>query len=263
LPPKIITKTVYKPCYIYVQDTTGQSPSLEEAKRIAESNFNNMAIAESNKSANNLNKENAIYFIGASNLNAKSEGIGLRNIQPEHSFVSPIDNNFEYAYTPRKPLGLQIEWNASTAWMMPDASINPSSFAKFNNNSVSVFYELDNNWIIGAGLRQETFFQDFEGTDSRGERFRYEQQPNLTTYSLALRYRTNPFWGFCSLLSQGTVGLNNAGPVVRGSVGTEISLSNAFSFVVGLEYSNLFYKHQNSNYNSSKMGLVYGLNFKF
>lgn len=251
-PVKIVTKTVYKPYYVYVEDTTGNSPSLEDAKANAErntaaitENLNNTQTAETQ-----LSRANAFCH----DLRFTSPKCNLMPLQM-NEFVAPI--------TKHEPLGLAIEWNGSTMWNNPKATTDPASYAKFNNNSVALYYELNDNWIIGAGVRQETYFQDFVGTAEDGKPYRYQQQPNFTTYSLSVRYRTNPYLGFCSLLGQATLGLNTAGFVPRGMLGAELSISPSFSFVVGMEYSTLYYKHQSSNYNTSKYGFVYGLNFKF
>ena len=250
---RVITKTVFKPYYVYVEDTTGNSPTLDVAKAQAEKDANQLiaALAEKPTEPTHISR-------GCADLRQE-----FSFAKPRYGFVSPTDYQFSAPTSDRKPLGFQLEWNGSTMWNNPDATIDPSSYARFNNNSVALYYELSDNWIVGAGLRQETFFQDFYGTDSVGRAFRYEQQPNLTTYGLSLRYRSDIYWGFCSLLTQATFGLNTAGPVARGTFGTEISISRSFSFVAGLEYSALFYQHQNKNFNSSKFGFIYGLNFKF
>lgn len=251
-PVKVVTKTVYKPYYVYVEDTTGNSPALDVAKANAEKNAD--AII------NKLNNEQASESL-ISRTNALLPE--LRVNAPRSNFAPFGIVDFNIPVAKYEPLGLAIEWNGSAMWNNPEETTDPSSFARFNNNSIMLFYELSDNWIVGAGIRQETFFQQFEGTDDAGARFRYEQQPNLSTYNLALRYRTNQYLGYFSILGQATFGLNQAGPVARGMVGTEVSISPSFSLVAGMEFSSLYYKHQNTKYNTSKYGFIYGLNFKF
>lgn len=261
-PVKIVTKTVYKPYYVYVEDTTGNSPSLEDAKANAERNT--AAIAE--RLNNPLASE---YRIGRANVLINDLHDDLRISAPRNSFamhnsIAPLGAmDFNMPVTKSEPLGLQIEWNGSAMWNNPEATTDPSSYAKFNNNSLTVFYALSDNWLVGAGIRQETFFQEFEGKDESGALYRYEQQPNLSSYNFAVRYRTNPYLGYFSLLGQATFGLNQAGPVARGMVGSEVAISPSFSLVAGLEFSSLFYKHQSARFNTSKYGFVYGLSFKF
>ncbi len=251
-PVKIVTKTVYKPYYVYVEDTTGNSPSLEDAKANAERNT--AAIAEG------LNNPQASeYRIGRTNVLHDD----LRISSPRSSFAPLGAMDFNMPVAKSEPLGLEIEWNGSAMWNNPEATTDPSSYAKFNNNSLMLFYALSDNWLVGAGIRQETFFQEFEGKDETGALYRYEQQPNLSSYNFAVRYRTNPYLGYVSLLGQATFGLNQAGPVARGMVGSEVSISSSFSLVAGLEFSSLFYKHQSARFNTSKYGFVYGLSFKF
>jgi hypothetical protein len=159
-------------------------------------------------------------------------------------------------------LGLTAELRGSQYWFMPgEATVNPEKFAMFNNTAASLLYQLTDNISVGADIRQETFFQVFEG-DSAGLKFRYSQQPNFTSYGLIMRYNIT-HWGDFSPMGQIYIGGTNAGLIGRLMAGMAYSPYPDISFMLGIEYSGLKYTHQVQGYNASKLGVNYGVGFSF
>jgi hypothetical protein len=183
------------------------------------------------------------------------------NIFPNIS-LAPVTNRLSSLIIPGNPLGLSLEFRGSQNWNIPAEIIYPQKLSKFNNLALSAYYNITDNFSAGLEIRQETFFQQYEGTKDGG-RYEYQQQPNFTSYGLNLRY-TLPFdfLGF-EPFGQISGGLTNAGYIGRGMVGLKYSPYRDISFILGGEGSRLFYQHQGTGYNTDKFGLNYGVLFNF
>lgn len=251
--PQIITKTVYKPVYVYLpadnkQESNNnanpvQNDDIQVKKDILLSHSplyssNSFGNCHNNVSNNNMNDINSIFSIP--------------------KLVNEYTNN---VYS--NPIGISLVVSGSQNWFAHNPTINPRQTARLNNNSLGIFYDLSDALSLGMEIRQENFFQIFEGNDSIGNRYRYEQQPNFTSYGLSLRYRLlNIFDEFFPTL-QVNLGGNRAGFVGRGALGLEYSPFSSLSFLINGEYSSLRFKHQGTNYWSPKFGLNYGISLKF
>ncbi len=158
--------------------------------------------------------------------------------------------------------GLALEVRGAANWNIPSETLYPKKISEFVNSGIALHYELADWVIIGADIRQETFFVQYNGEDQYGQRYEYEQHPNLTSYGFNLRfmpieiYKFDPYFNF-------NLGLNNYGEVARGAFGAEYSLYTDLAFILELEYSYLFYNHQNTPFNARKAGVNYGIKYKF
>lgn len=155
---------------------------------------------------------------------------------------------------------LYFEWNSSINRNIPLESISPSSLQIFNNNNVSIFYRLTNNFDIGFEFRQENFFQQYEDNLKL-----YEQTPNFTTYSIALKYnfmKDKMIYGLTNY-SKIESGFNEGGIVIRTALGAQYELYNGFYLNTNFEYSNLFFSNNYDNFNAHKMTLNYGIRYDF
>ncbi len=178
----------------------------------------------------------------------------IQNSLPgKFDFMSPINNQI---------YGVNFEVKSSSNWNIPKETINPTEFNKLNNMSLDLLYKISDDFKIGAGVRQETFYTVYTGEEANGSVFRYMQQPNLTTFSLIGKYY--PF-DFMSIKTYGqlNLGLNVAGWVAKPIIGIEYFPVDNFSVLLAFEYSYFNYKHQNNSFSSSKAGLNYGLSFHF
>ena len=157
-----------------------------------------------------------------------------------------------------------IEFRKSEVWFSQNPTIYPKNLAAFNNSSLAIMYDISKEFAAGFDLRQETFFQKFNH-DSSGYNLQFEQQPNLTSGGVFLRWQPEfiSFWNINPLL-QTTLSANEAGYVMRGMFGLSFSPYNGITFVGGYEYSNLLFSHNNNNsLTSSKYNLNYGIKFNF
>ncbi len=153
-----------------------------------------------------------------------------------------------------------IEWNTSVNQNLPGETISPSRIQKFNNNNLALFYKFNKNLDFGLEVRQENFFQKYED-----ELKFYEQTPNFTTYSLAIKYNLfeNIIFQNMSNYIKFQGGGNQGGIVSRFALGLNYEIYDGFGLNANLEYSNLFFKNNFNNYNSEKITLNYGIKYMF
>ncbi len=195
------------------------------------------------------------YIQNLDNLDLK-KSTEIEYINENNSEIIPL-SMFDF-----KDLGLSIEVKNASYWNLPKESIYPSEISKFHNMSVSVLYDLSENWKIGGEIRHETFYVKYLSTDALRQDFIFEQQPNLTSVEFALRYM--PFSNQkVKPLFQVNLGGGQFGFTYRGTVGTEIELYENLAFVLNVNYAILSYYHQTKWNNSNKIGLNYGINYKF
>ena len=154
-----------------------------------------------------------------------------------------------------------LELRSSNYFNSSKPTISPQEYSSLNNLAVSLMYNANRNLSIGADVRQETFFLQYQGIES-GEEYLYEQQPNFTTFSGLARYKLDSWNGFRPF-GQVSAGFNSIGLVSRAMMGLEYSAFNNFSFMLSVDFNNLTYTHQNNYFNSSKFGLNYGLVYSF
>ena len=111
-------------------------------------------------------------------------------------------------------------------------------------------------------LRHETFYVKYDSYDEFNQQYIFEQQPNFVSYGLVARYSPIEFHGLKPYI-QANISRNNFGVIARGNTGLQYELYPNFDFTVNFEYSYLFFNHQNTMYNGKKIGLNYGINYKF
>jgi hypothetical protein len=185
------------------------------------------------------------------------------NIIPEYKLNSEIKNTeyYQKISTDFKELGLSVETRYSTYWNTVNENVLPSEISKFHNIDIFVYKEILQNLLLGAGVRQETFYAKYY-TVENGRDFIYEQQPNLTNYELAVRYLPYSI-GFFKPLIQFNLGGGKYGYTYRGAIGSEINLIENFSILLTIDYATFNFFHKDIKNNSGKVGINYGINYKF
>lgn len=153
-----------------------------------------------------------------------------------------------------------LEWNNTINRNLPAESISPSTLKNFNNNNLGIYYILNKNIDLGFEVRQENFFQVYEDKLKI-----YEQTPNFTTYTIALKFN---FWDekFIYNLSnyaKAQFGGNNGGFVSRIALGLNYELYDGFYLNSNVEYSNLLFKNNYNQFNSNKISINYGIKYNF
>lgn len=185
---------------------------------------------------------------------ARSNNISGFDIQNRVDYSNKL-LNFE-------DLGLSIEVRNSAYWNMANENVLPSEISKFHNMSLSMLYELFDNFKVGAEIRQETFYVKYLSTDGILQNYIYEQQPNLTSIGALLRYTFLDKETF-KMFAQNNVSANYYGLVYRGSLGMEYYVIPQISILGAVDFAGLYYQHQKKTNTSEKVGFSYGINFKF
>ncbi|MDQ1265762.1 MAG: hypothetical protein QG635_914 [Bacteroidota bacterium] len=155
-----------------------------------------------------------------------------------------------------------LEIRNSAFWNFPTETIYPGELSKFNNAGITIFYHISTNFSMGLDLRQETFYAVYEGIELDSHRYRYEQQPNFTSYGINLRYKFSALFGFEPLI-QLNGGMNLSGYVIRPMIGLSYQIAGGISAMLGAEYCGMWYIHQNNWFSTSKAGILYGINYRF
>ena len=161
-----------------------------------------------------------------------------------------------------KDLGLSIEVRSSSYWNTVNENVLPSEISKFHNMSLSILYELFDNFKVGAEVRQETFYVKYISTDGLLQDYIFEQQPNLTSFGTLLRYTFLDKETF-KMFAQNNISANYYGLVYRGSIGMEYYVIPQISIIGAVDFAGLYYQHQKNTNTSEKVGFSYGINFKF
>jgi hypothetical protein len=159
-----------------------------------------------------------------------------------------------------EPLGLSIEFNGAQYWQLKTVPIAQSSIPKFYNSGLALFYKVSDNLSFGMDIRNEHYYQQFEGTDDLGDKYMYRQYPNYLSYTGGVKwsfFNYKAFTAFSKLMA----GATKTGMVGRGTLGLQYSPQPQYTFTVGLEGSFLRYTHQNNAFYSPKIGLNYGVLF--
>jgi hypothetical protein len=238
-----INQTNAKPLikYIYIHD-----------------NANNSELIDNNKIINN--SDNIVNILNSPISKTEKSSLLSHNLDGPKPITGIKNNKMLFSFIPNNDIF--VELRNMIVFNIPQPTISPNRYSEFNNLALTVFYEITDNGKVGLECRQETFFQKYKGTDLQGVNNIYEQQPNFTTVSLAYRYNflnQNEY----SLFGQLQLGGNIVGYVGRIMAGASYNAYDDLIFVAGIEYSNLYYRYQKQGFSSSKLGLNYGINYKF
>ena len=244
--PTIVSSEIPKP-----------SPIIK--KNITAPVFNNKSVEEQN----NLSAENQIE---ENNLSYSSI-VPMQDYKPSDvnaSFPSLPLNYASRVFVVRynEPLGLSFGLGNNPSWNLLDEKIPPYNVSPFNNFCISVFYDLSDNFKIGAEARQETFYTEYYENGTKDTVFKLLQQSNLTTFGAIAKwypYRLGPFYPYLGI----NAGVNLGGFILRPGVGMEFFPYNDIGFTLGMDYSYFRYQHLNNWFSNSKVGINYGVFIKF
>ena len=249
---KTITKIKYVPVYINKENEIDNTKDLSLVD-----NTDNMALADAQK-------EIQVFKLQKTDIQNVNniEPIGMRNPIPVINEVMNIPVEFSL------PDKFSVELRGFQDWHATSPSVNPAEQMRFNNSSVAVFYSLTENIKAGLDYRRENFVQVFSGYDSEGNYVQYEQQPNFNSLNLIMRYENFADIYGVSPFIQAAYGFTNAGSIFRAMPGLKYSPYDGYSFILGLEYSDLFFRHTDARSNtiknsSDKIGITYGIGIDF
>jgi hypothetical protein len=198
----------------------------------------------------------------------KSEIININSIPEQHSNISSsYINSFTDLYNQAdfkkdsKKTGFTVSFSGTEDKSLKNVVLPETSHPVFSRNGIEILYNVNDNLKMGVDLRQEYFFQDYK-THINGTYYQIYQHPNLFTVGLATKLNITKLYKNTSLVTKLGLGLNEAGPVIRGMIGVDYDPSEAFGFSLGLENSNLFYfNDKKALYVTPKLGIVYSIKF--
>ncbi len=166
---------------------------------------------------------------------------------------------------PSLPVGMSVQYRAFSAVTSPSAATASETDPLFNNMAVGVLYRVGNEDEIGLEFGQQSFPQQYNGMEGE-KHVRYEQ--NLMTSWLNALYR-HQFRGlaigravvpFLSLQAGATM---EGWPMMRGSLGAQITPLQNVKFLFGLEGGSMLYPFQQTWFSSRSVGLTYGVSVGF
>lgn len=157
----------------------------------------------------------------------------------------------------------RFEFKNTPSWHTNKTLVQPNEISRFNNLSITLLFPLLNGLLLGADFRQETFYLEYEGYNERGQSAFIYQQPNITTYSLAVRYSPFDISDDLRSIVQFNMGLNKYGYVFREMAAIEYYPFENVYFTVGAELNQFIFQHNKDYFSSSKFGLIYGIGVKF
>jgi hypothetical protein len=236
--------------YVYIREKSKEPIADEETKpEVMKPNENQTFLITQSKIGPGMNN-------GINNLLSS-------NSRNDFPFAPKNEATFKpSSFNSQSDLWLSFEMRGSANWNFPKETISPLSYNKFNNMNLSIFYKLSDKFRAGLGVKQETFYTVFDGTESDGSIYKYYEQPNLTTYSGNFRYYPIDTGALSPYLQLG-LGLNTGGYVAMPSLGLEYQAYTNLSFILGIEYDYFWFSHQNKWFSASKAGFSYGISYQF
>lgn len=191
--------------------------------------------------------------------NVISSNLSLSNFTDIVSQILPIKMN--YSRTQPSKINIMLQTRGSYALTNPEMNFAENDFIG-NTYNLGVYVDVYENVYAGAEFGSEVFSQIFVGSEQPGEI--YDQTPTLFYFGLSGKYEFNQLsLGIVKPVGHLFVGGSSLGPLVRANAVIQANLLNQVGIFVGLEGGLLYYKNQNTWYNSSKLGIVGGINFKF
>lgn len=173
-----------------------------------------------------------------------------------------VPNNETLKFDIAKPIGITLGITGIQDWQLQSDVLNENTGTKFNNLAISAKYQLSDKLSIGFDMRKEQFYQNFIGNDKFGNQYQYRQTPDYLSYAATLKWNFASY-DYLNFFSEVSAGATETGPLGRILCGMEFRASYNYSFYLGVEGSDLHYQVSNCWYDSPKIGLNYGVLYKF
>ncbi len=159
--------------------------------------------------------------------------------------------------------GIRIEAKKTAGRSFNKETVNPNDLSILNNAGLSIFCELTDNLSIGLDMRQEDFFLIYNGADSLENPIRIEQNASLALFGIIARYYPDiEVLGFKPSV-QLLAGGGEYGFTIRAGAGMHYNLFSDFGILMQAEYTHLFFMHDKKYSNQGKIGINYGIYYKF
>lgn len=168
---------------------------------------------------------------------------------------------FNYATKSFDLDNISLMFTGNDSYSIPKSPLPRSSQPIFDSKSLILMYDITPSFSVGVDVRQEFYYLDYTGQVASMD-FRYEQNTNFTSLGIVGKWNWLNYEHFKSFANL-YVGGNKIGQIGRFMIGTEISPSKEYGFIIGVEGSLLRHLHQNREFFAKKIGLNYGIIFHF
>lgn len=235
------------------QNNLRVNPEQPAVKQTSDQNLNAGIV-------NNFNN-NTISLLDKSEI-ASFNSITEPDYKINSSYFNPIQevHNAEDFRNSTKKTGFTVSFTGSEDKSLKNVMLPETSHPVFSRNGIEILYDVNDNMKMGLDLRQEYFFQNYKA-HINGIHYQIYQHPNLFTLGLAAKLNITKLYKNTSLVTKLGLGINEAGPVIRGMIGVDYDPSNDFGFSLGIENSNLLYRNEKVFYVTPKLGIVYSIKF--
>ncbi|MFP4368092.1 MAG: anti-sigma factor family protein [Candidatus Kapaibacterium sp.] len=222
-----------------------------------ESNYRNISQMSPVDGMTAFNSE-AVYnktYISGRGLNAQ----GITDNLPA-TYGSEYQSGYDISGKPGK-YSVQIFRFSPARELRTDIATSDDAF--YNYFTIGLYYNLSRNWSVGIEGGKEPFYQEFPLTKNNVEYTR-SQRPSLIYAGVAASYKIREL-GFDNLypLISGSVSYTSNGPYFRFRPALEWSILPMADIRLGIDYGILYYNIEGTLYNSSRLGINYGVNINF
>lgn len=196
-------------------------------------------------------------------LNSKDIHFSNSSNQSTHTIIINVNTPNKITYSQPYPdkTNFLIQTRGIYAITKPEKNFPENDFIG-NTYNFGIYLDIYENVYAGAEFGTEVFSQIFFGNNQQTTI--YDQTPTLFYFGLAGKYEFNQLsFGKFKPVGHLFVGGSSLGPLIRLNTVLQADLSRTIGVFAGIEAGALYYKNQNIWYNSSKLGIVGGINFKF
>jgi hypothetical protein len=157
-------------------------------------------------------------------------------------------NNFEKSSKP----GIFYEFRTNRFKNLTNNNASAVQEALLKDFSIGLWYEINNNFSLGAEFRQETF-NLLRGESVIGY--------NMNCWEISGRYISDLNLLNSRIYLQANLGAGSQGVIGRTSLGLQIPIVDGFNILTGFEFNSLFYSNKSKINNFNRIGLNLGFTF--
>jgi hypothetical protein len=217
--------------------------------------------------------ENQSIPLYASNIdNIIGRQTAFMNTRYSDGRVSTVNLVNLSAYNPavhanfnKEDLGFSLLVRGISATSYPNISVKNESLPIYRNFAVGGYTNLYKNLKIGFELGNETFGLKYYNTSGAQTKLNL-LNPLLFWSGVSIRGALDnkiEYLGYGQPFAQITIGGTKLGPVGKAVAGLQFSSEMGLTFLFGVEGSMLMYKNQTQWYSTEKLGVTYGMLYKF
>lgn len=173
-----------------------------------------------------------------------------------------VNNRLSFRSEDFPQFWLQVR-GIGTLTQNPDLAAS-SVISGLGNVNVAIGYSFNENLAAGVELGREPFMLRYSGV-TKGRKFNYEQQSSMLLGGLMLQGKMDHIESLDNIQPVGTIFLGGSeiGLLGRLSLGVYYPFNKSVAFYGGIEYSVLGFQYQSVSYDAQKLGITYGMQFRF